>query len=71
MKDTDVAQERRSFGRRTPHTDRDRYSDWQLRWELTHLNARLDTIMRGEAILTKNRKYKGLAIDLSGRAKSM
>ena len=55
VKDTDVAQLRRSLGCRTPHTDRDRQSDWQLRWELLHPNARLDTINRRvEVIHVKN-----------------
>ena len=42
VKNTDVAQLRRSFGRRTPHTDLDLYFDWQLRWKLLHPNVRLE-----------------------------
>ena len=30
VNDTDVAQLRRSFGRRSPHTDRDRHFDRQV-----------------------------------------
>ena len=54
VRDTDVAQLRQSFGRRTSHNDLNWYFYWQLKWELLHPNARLDAFKCEEVIHARN-----------------
>ena len=54
VKDVDLAQLRRPFGRCTVNTDLDRHFGWQLQWELSLPNARLDATKREEVSHARN-----------------